>query len=145
MEHRLAQRWCDTGCARGLGGMIQRPALTRVYRPFHVCPVTYRCNDTFQFGNGHAGQATVTKTCPVFVNFIYRGSINQAVVTSYCPIMLSNAVMADWDIDVWTDRNTLTLHKFSVTLPVAEDKVLVVDITDIEITSLRNEWNMALR
>lgn len=54
---------------------------------------------------------------------------------------LSNTVMAEWGTDVWIGRNERTLNKVGVTRPCTEDKVPVVDITKIDISNLRTEWD----
>lgn len=80
------QRWCDTGCARGLGGMIQHHALDNIHRQYNLCPVTERCNATFKFGNGQMEEATVSKQYNVFAKGLYRGAINHAVAKSNIPM-----------------------------------------------------------
>lgn len=137
----VGQRWCDTVCARGLGCLRQHAAIARVYRQYKLSPVTERCNDAFQFGNGQTEQATVTKTYPDFVTCIYRGSISQAVAKPNCPMLLSKAAMAERDTDLRVGRNALTLNTFGVTLPFAEVTVLVVGITDIDVSHCLDEWN----
>lgn len=106
-----------------------------------MCSATERCNETVQVGNGQTEQASVTKQYPVFVIGIDRGSINQAVVKSNCPMLRSTAVVAEWDTDLWIGRNVLTFNNCVVTLPFAEDKFLVIDISDIGVSNLRKEWS----
>lgn len=135
------QLWCDVGCARGLGRSTQRHALEKEYRQHNVCPVIDKCRDTFQFWNGTLEQATTTKTYPVFVHGMYRGSINQTVVKSRFPIRFSKAVMADWDTGLRSGRHDVTLNMFDATLPVIEDKVPVCGIIAVDIPNFRTQWH----
>lgn len=56
-------------------------------------------------------------------------------------MFLSKAVMSDWDSGLRTGRNTLTFNKYKVTIPFAEDNAPVSDLSDIDITNLRQEWS----
>lgn len=56
-------------------------------------------------------------------------------------MILSKAVMSDWDTHLRQGRSGLALNKFGVAKPFTEGKVPVIDITDVHITSLREEWS----
>lgn len=141
-ELSLGQLWRDAGCARGLGGIRQCLALTRVYRQYNLSPVFDRFNDTIQFGNGQTDLATVTTKYPVFVKCTHRGSISQAVATYICPMLFEQRCAGRWGYRL-EDRPDMDLpmHEVGVTLTFAEDKVLVIDIPDIDMTHLRTAWH----
>lgn len=77
------------------------------------------------------------KQYPVLIHCVFRGSIYQAVAHSNCPWCLSNAVSTDWDVDLRLGRNELTLNKLVVAIPLTDDTVPVIAVTDIGIESLR--------
>lgn len=50
--------------------------------------------------------------------------------------------MADGDTGLRIGRTGLTLNTFGVTLPFAEYQVLVIDLTEIDNSTLHTGWHM---
>lgn len=75
-ELSFRQRWCNTVCARCLGGMRQHHTLTILHRQYHLWHVFERRNGAFQYGNNQTEQAMVSKQyavlCERYIPRLYQ-------------------------------------------------------------------------
>ena len=56
-------------------------------------------------------------------------------------MLLSKAVLKDWDADLRMGRSKIQLNKFQVTLPFTYDDVPIIDSLDVELKELQDEWH----
>jgi hypothetical protein len=139
---KIGDMWADSGCVRGVGGNKEHAKYRQfLAENFHLKPIEAPCSDHFQFGDGVVKQAVKKYYYPVFLKNIFRGALDQARVDVDCPQLLSKGIMKKWSVDLCFGPGETRIHKFKVNVPFTSDDVPMVNIFDMDVQSVIDQWD----